>query len=178
MEQVHRGAKLAGRFEGSQRGLVIGLGGNFGNDFFVDYFALAVEHNHGAGQQLEFIDHDAPGLAELARLVVAADLHVLDIFGTAEAVLRKRQVSADRQGVDLIPQAGQLLAKAFGLDLADAGIQAGNDGNDGRLALEIRVGQRLEPALEVVQRELGCGLADLELAPLESHGSSFEGDYA
>ena len=97
-------ARLQRALEGLDGRVVVRLLGDFLDLLGVDDFAVLVEHEHAAGQDLQLFDQHAPVLAEAAILIVAESPHVLDVLGAAEAVHGKRQIEADRDGVDLVAQ--------------------------------------------------------------------------
>ena len=74
------------------------------------------------------------------------------------------------------PYDAKLLVELLGLRLADGRIERRHDADDRRLALQVGRLDRLQPAFEVVQREIGGRLADLHRLAGQGQRVAFERD--
>ena len=141
--------------------------------------ALGIEHEHRAGEDLELVDEHAEVAAERPVHVVTAAVHRLDVLGAAEAVHRKRQVEAHRQGVDLVAERRESLVEGLRLHLADGRVERRYDADDRRLAGDVGIGDVLHPVgAEGGQVERRRSGADLDLLAGEGERVALERDSA
>ena len=118
---------------GPQDGVVVRLGGDFGDGLDVADDAVFVQQIDGAGQQAQFFDPDAEGVGEGPVLVVGEHLDVVDVLLGGPALLRERRVGADGDDFDLVRrQAGDVPVELAGLQRADAGVDARAPGSSAR----------------------------------------------
>jgi len=137
--------------------------------------ALGIEHEHGPGENLEFVDEDAPVRAETAVHVVAAGPHGLDVLGAAEPVHGERQVETDRDRIDPVAEGGQPPVECLGLHLADGRVERRDDADQRWLAAQVGLADLLHAAGAVAgEREFRSRRTDLELVPDERERIALE----
>ena len=143
-------------FEGGKSGLVVGLLGDFGNEFLVDDVVLGVEDNDGAGEEAgeRSVHHeDSVGVTELGAAERRERDDVGDAFGGAEAGVGKGEILGDGQD-DGVGHGGRQLVEFAHGGGAHAGVEAGEDVKNYPFPREF--GERHGVERGADKREVGC----------------------
>lgn len=145
--------------------------GDFLDVFGVDDFVVLVDDEDGAGFHAPFLDQGAEGGAEGAGLVIGEHLDFIDAHGGAPAVLGEGEIHGD--GIDGdAGEFGGFIVEAFGLGVADGGVERGDDAKD----TDVGAGGGEVDGFEfVVDRvEIGRGVASLEFRAEQGERIAFK----